>query len=422
MGSSSPPPGKLVAAWMRMPLMSREQEECARERFLAGWRVALTTHMIATSVGLPLALRDAGASVVACASSPASTDDDIVDWLNLQPHIRAFGTSSSTEEEGERNRLEALDTRPHLIVDEADILLGLLYNTRPEHIPVVRGASVRTLTGVQRMRSMADRGRLRFPTMAVDNSPIKQIFDNEVGTGQSTVDALMRTANFSFPGSCVVVAGYGLCGRGVAARARGLGADVVVTEVDPLRALQAHMAGYRVMPMAEASLRGDAFITATGTVRVIRRDDIHRMKDGVFLLNAGHSSQEIDTEALEKNAESGTELVPHVTAYRMSDQKLRYLLAGGSPLNTSAGAGHPPELMDISFAAQMAGIRYLVRNQGGLEAAVHDLPMDAQKELARRKLELSDVRIDDSTAEQRRYTQQLSGESDEVFDLTRRIP
>ncbi|CAL9325688.1 Adenosylhomocysteinase [Streptomyces sp. enrichment culture] len=396
-------------------MMSQAREECARERLLDGWRVAVTIHLIATSVGLPLALRDAGATVTACASSPATTDDEVVAWLDRQPGIRALGSRGRTQEEGERDRLEALDESPHLIVDEADILLGLLYAQRPDAIKGVRGASVRTLTGVLRVSSLAERGRLRFPVMAVDGSLIKQIFDNDMGTGQSTVDALMRTVNFSFPGSCVVVAGFGPCGRGVAARARALGSDVVVTEVDPLRALQAHMSGYRVMPMREAAPQGDAFITATGTVKAIGEEHLNTMRDGVFLLNAGHSAHEIDIEFLENTSVARGEVLPYVTGYRTTEGRNLFLLSGGGPVNTSAGAGHPPELMDISFAAQTAGILHLVNNLDRLDSAVHYLPEQAQKELARRKLESSRVKIDDPTDEQLRYPRQLTQETDEEF-------
>ncbi|MFI6517976.1 adenosylhomocysteinase [Spirillospora sp. NPDC050679] len=398
----------------RMPLMRRIRERFGAERPLAGWQVVASVHLIASTVPLLLAVRDAGATLLVCASNPMSTDDEVARWLARQD-VQVLGSSSDSPETSARYREQALQRRPHLIIDEADALLGLLHSQYRHVIPHVRGASVHTLTGVRRMRSMAARGRLDFPVMAVDGSPIKQIFDNRIGTGQSTVDALLRTANVAFPGACTVVIGYGHCGRGVAERVRDLGSEVVIVEVDPLRALEAAMSGYRVMPMAEAAPRGDVFITATGTVHVVTGADLARMKSGVLLANAGHSQEEIDVSAL-RTADGPRRLLPMLEEYRDERGRRRFVLAEGGPVNTSAAAGHPPELMDISFAAQALGIEHLVRHADDLEAGVHSLPLDVQRQIAGDKLTAMGIRLASSTDEQRRYTEQLSEETDEEFD------
>ncbi|GAB2665800.1 adenosylhomocysteinase [Nocardia goodfellowii] len=404
---------KVAWAQERMPVVAGFRRRFAAEHRMEGWRVAASLHLIATSVPLLLALIEAGAEVTVCGSNPASTDDDVVDWLSRREGIRVL---TATEPDEAADQLaDALAQRPHLIVDEADALLGLLYAHHADVIPGVRAASVHTLTGVLRVRSLAARGRLRFPVMAVDGSPIKQIFDNRLGTGQSTVDALLRTVNLAFPGRRVVVVGYGHVGRGVAERARGLGAEVVVTEVDPIRALTAALTGYRVLPMAEAAETGDVFITATGTIKVITAADLAAMRDGVILANAGHSAAEIDIQSLRAMSVAERDMLPMVTEFRDERGRRRYVLSEGGPVNTSAAAGHPPELMDLSFAAQAAGIEELVRHADRMEPRVYDLPPETQAAIAREKLAAMGIRIDHATAEQRRYTEQLSHETDQEF-------
>lgn len=383
--------------------------------------MAADLHLIATSVPLLLALTDAGADVTMCGSSPMSTDDDIVRWLGNHSEIRVLGSPDDDSSGSEEHQRETLRCRPQLIIDEADALIGLVYDEFSQLIDGIRAASVHTLTGVLRLRSMAERGRLRFPVLGVDGTPIKQVFDNRIGTGQSTVDALQRTTNFCLPGHCCVVAGYGFVGRGVAERIRALGGDVIVTETDPLRALDAVMDGFRLLPMTEAAELGELFVTATGTTKIITEAALTRMRDGVVLANAGHSPNEIDTEALRTLSVSAIPFLPMVTQYRDRTGRRRYLLCDGHPINTSAAAGHPPELMDISFAAQAAGIRYLAENYERLENDVYELPRDLQQEIARDKLATMGLRIDENTAEQDRYLRQVSRESDAVFDATEQV-
>ncbi|WP_067477665.1 adenosylhomocysteinase [Actinomadura hibisca] len=403
----------------RMPLVQAIAARWARERPLEGWRVSACVHLIATTASTLVALREAGADLVVCGTRPAATDPAVAGWLSRQGiRVLAEGAPGATDPAEARHA--ALEHGPHLIIDEADGLLGPLHSDHRDRLPGVRAASVHTLTGVRRMRSFAARGRLRFPVMADDGTPLKQIFDNRFGTGQSTLDAVMRTANVALPGACVVVVGYGHCGRGVAERARALGADVVVTEVDPLRALEAALSGYRVMPMADAAGVGDVFVTATGTVRAVTREHLARMKDGVYLANAGHSDQEFDVAELAATASGPHRLAPMIEEYRDPAAGRRYLMAGGGAVNTSAAAGHPPELMDLSFALQLTGVQYLVRHAASLGPGVHTLPAELERRITADKLAAMGIGIDHATAEQERYVRQVSGESDEEYDRTAR--
>ncbi|MEU4769265.1 adenosylhomocysteinase [Actinosynnema sp. NPDC023794] len=390
-----------------MPVMRLLRERFGSERPLAGYRLSANVHLLASTVPLLLALRDAGADLVVCGSNPMSTDSGVARWLD-DHGMTVFAPGVDDLEDDHGRLLAALDHRPHVILDEADGLLGLLHAEREELVPTILGASVHTLTGVRRLHRFADQGRLRFPVIGIDGSPIKQLFDNEMGTAQSTLDAITRLVNPLYCGLCVVVAGFGACGRGIAKALSRRGADVIVTEVDPVRALWAVTSGFRVMPADEAAAVGELFITATGNINVFTGSHFSRMRDGVTLANAGHGDVEIDVATLADTASEARTVLPLVTEYRDGSGHRKFLLAEGYPVNTAASAGHPPGLMDISFAAQALGLEYLVKNASRLSRTVHPLPEEVQRRVAGAKLAALSVSIDRQDPEQLQYDEQLS--------------
>ncbi|MEU4448251.1 adenosylhomocysteinase [Actinosynnema sp. NPDC050801] len=398
-----------VISWVDrdMPVMRMLRERFGSERPLAGYRVSANVHLLASTVPLLLALRDAGADLVVCGSNPMSTDSGVARWLG-EHGVTVFAPGADDLGDDHERLLAVLDHRPHVVLDEADGLLGLLHAEREELVPGLLGASVHTLTGVRRLRRFADQGRLRFPVVGIDGSPIKQLFDNEMGTAQSTLDAITRLVNPLYCGSVAVVAGFGACGRGIAKALARRGADVIVTEVDPVRALWAVTSGFRVMPADEAASVGELFITATGNIDVLTGSHFARMKDGATLVNAGHGNVEIDVATLADTASEIRTVLPLVTEYRDSSGHRRFLLAEGYPVNTAASAGHPPGLMDISFAAQALGIEYLVQNASHLSRTVHALPEEVQRRVAGAKLAALEVSIDRQDSEQLQYDDQLS--------------
>lgn len=390
-----------------MPVMKALRERFRAGKPLAGRRLSANVHLLASTVPLLLALRDAGADLVVCGSNPMSTDSGVARWL-ADRGLTVFAPGVDDLEDDHARLLAALDHRPHVILDEADGLLGLLHAEREELVPALLGASVHTLTGVRRLHRFAEQGRLRFPVIGIDGSAIKQLFDNEMGTALSTLDAITRLVNPLYSGLCAVVAGFGACGRGIATALARRGADVVVTEVDPVRALWAVTSGFRVMPADEAAAVGELFITATGNINVFTGRHFARMKDGATLANAGHGDVEIDVATLADTASHAHAVLPLVTEYRDGNGRRTFLLADGYPVNTAASPGHPPGLMDISFAAQALGIEYLVENAPNLTRTVHALPDELQRRVAAAKLAALEVSIDRQDAEQSRYDDQLS--------------
>jgi len=348
-----------------------------------------------------LTLIEGGAEVAITGCNPMSTQDDVAEALR-DMGIKCFAKRGMSREEYYEALNRVLDTKPDIIVDDGADLIFLLHGERSDMADRILGASEETTTGVIRLRAMEREGVLRFPVIAVNDAYTKFLFDNRYGTGQSTWDGIMRATNILIAGKTVVVAGYGWCGRGIAMRARGLGANVIVTEVDEIRALEAIMDGFRVMPMKEACKVGDIFITATGNINVIRREHFELMKDGAILANAGHFNVEISIRDLEDMCKGKRQIRDHVMEYDLGDKRI-YLLAEGRLVNLVAGDGHPIEVMDMSFSDQALAIRYIAENHEKLERKVYRLPEHLDRKVARLKLETMGVKIDELTEEQIRY-------------------
>jgi adenosylhomocysteinase len=343
-----------------------------------------------------------GATVRLCASNPLSTQDDVAAAL-VEEQIPVFAIKGEARDTYYRHIGQALDVRPHVTMDDGADLVSTIHGTRTELLSEVVGGTEETTTGVVRLRAMARDGVLRYPIIAVNDARTKRLFDNRYGTGQSTIDGILRATNLLLAGRVVVVCGYGLVGRGVAMRARGMGARVIVTEVDPLPALEAVMDGYQVMPLREAAPLGDLFITTTGNRDVIRREHVERMKDGAILGNSGHFNVEIDIAALADLARSRRTVRPFVEEFLLPDGRRIYLLAEGRLLNLAAAEGHPAAVMDMSFANQALAVEYLVREGRGLRPDVHPVPQALDDQVAALKLEAMGVTIDTLTPEQQRY-------------------
>jgi len=391
--------------WARreMPVLRSIGERFRREKPLAGVRIAACLHVTTETAALAQVLAAGGARVVLCASNPLSTQDDAAASLVRHDGIAVFAVRGEDRRTYYRHILRALSVRPHVTMDDGADLVSVLHTRERGLLDGVLGGTEETTTGVLRLRAMADRGVLRYPIVAVNEARTKHFFDNRYGTGQSTIDGILRATNRLLAGCCLVVAGYGWCGRGVAMRARGMGARVVVTEVDPLRALEAVMDGFEVLPMARAARLGDIFCTVTGDVRVLRREHFARMKDGAIVCNAGHFNVEIDLEALRAMAKSVRAVRPSVEEYRLRDGRALYLLGQGRLVNLAAAEGHPAAVMDMSFANQALAVEYLVQRRDALERAVHPVPREIDAAVARLKLAAMGVSIDRLTAEQRRY-------------------
>ena len=348
-------------------------------------------------------LKAGGADVVCCASNPLSTQDDVAAALVSEFGIPVFAIRGEDADTYYAHIDAAIDHRPQLTMDDGADVIGVLHSRRREQLGDVLGATEETTTGVIRLRALEADGKLGFPVIAVNEAQTKHLFDNRYGTGQSTIDAVIRSTNLLLAGRRVVVGGYGWCGRGVAMRARGMGSHVIVTEVDPLRALEAVMDGYEVRPMAEAAAVGDILITATGDKNVIARDHLALLKDGAVLANTGHFNVEIELPALRAAAVSEREVRPNVAEFVFADGRRVYLLAEGRLVNLAAAEGHPAAVMDMSFANQALAAEYVVAHAGELERHVYDVPVEIDREIARLKLETMGVAIDTLTEEQKRY-------------------
>jgi adenosylhomocysteinase len=397
--------GKLRIEWASqwMPVLKLIRKRFIKERPLEGVRIAACLHVTTETANLAITLRDGGANVVVCASNPLSTQDDAAASLVKDYGIPVFAIKGEDTNTYYSHIISALDHRPQVTMDDGADLVTTILTKRQELVPEVLGGTEETTTGVIRLRSMAKDGVLKYPMIAVNDADTKHLFDNRYGTGQSTVDGIMRATNLLFAGLHVVVSGYGWCGRGVAMRARGLGADIIVTEVNPTRAIEAVMDGYRVMPMGEAAKIGDLFVTLTGNKSVLTDDHFKLMKDGAVVCNSGHFNVEIDIPALEKLSLSKRRTREFVDEYTLRDGRKIYLLGEGRLINLAAAEGHPAVVMDMSFADQALSVEYIVKNAKKLEPRVYPVPVEIDRDVARLKLESMGVAIDKLTPEQEEY-------------------
>jgi len=387
-----------------MGVLALIKERFEKERPLDGLRIGACLHVTTETANLVEALQAGGAEVALCASNPLSTQDDVAAALCDQDGISVYAVKGEDNESYYRHIDSVLDLKPHITMDDGADLVGRLHTERKDQLADVVAGTEETTTGVIRLRAMAEHGVLAYPIVAVNDANTKHLVDNRFGTGQSTIDAILRSTNLLLAGRTIVVCGYGMCGRGVASRARGLGARVVVTEVQPLPALEAAMEGYTVMPLREAARVGDLFVTVTGDTSVIRREHIEVMKDGAVLANSGHFDVEIDKEALRELGGEPRRVRDFVDEYRLSDGRRVHLLAEGRLVNLSAAEGHPAAVMDMSFANQALVVEWLAKQgKGGLERGVHSVPADIDAEVARLKLQAMGVEIDELTDEQERY-------------------
>ncbi|MBO9308384.1 MAG: adenosylhomocysteinase [Chloroflexi bacterium] len=401
--------GKLRIEWaeQEMPVLRQIRERFSREKPLKGVRISACLHVTTETANLMATLQAGGADVVLCASNPLSTQDDVAASLVVHYEIPVYAIKGEDKATYFSHIEAALNHKPQLTMDDGADMVSELHKNRRELLQYVIGGTEETTTGVIRLRAMAADGALMFPIIAVNDSNTKHMFDNRYGTGQSTIDGILRATNILLAGRVVVVAGYGWCGRGIAARARGMGAQVIVTEVDPLKALEALMDGYSVMPMLEAAKIGDIFVTATGDINVIDRHHFEVMKDGAIIANSGHFNVEINIPALEALSVGAPKLVrPFVQQYRTKDGRTINLLGEGRLINLAAAEGHPASVMDMSFANQALAAEYMLRNADKLERRVYSLPVEVDREIARLKLEAMGVRIDTLTKEQFQYLNQ----------------
>jgi adenosylhomocysteinase len=398
--------GRLRIEWAdtQMPVLRLIRERFARERPLDGVRIAACLHVTSETANLARTLQVGGAQIALCASNPLSTQDEVAAALVEHYGIPVFAIKGEDEATYYRHIQAALDTRPHLTMDDGADLVSTIHKERRELLADIIGGTEETTTGVIRLRALQAEGRLAYPIIAVNEAATKHFFDNRYGTGQSTIDGILRCTNLLLAGRTFVVCGYGWCGRGLAARARGMGAHVIVTEVDPTRALEAVMEGFQVMPLLEAARRGDVFVTVTGNKNVLDRHHFEAMKDGAILANSGHFNVEINIPALEALAAGQKRRVrDFVDEYRLPDGRRIYLLAEGRLINLAAAEGHPAAVMDMSFANQALCAAYLVRNAGRLQNEVYNVPLEIDREVARLKLDSMGVGIDTLTPEQQRY-------------------
>lgn len=386
-----------------MPVLRMIKERFAKERPLAGVRVSACLHVTTETANLMKTLQVGGADVMLTASNPLSTQDDVAASLVTHDEMPVFAVKGEDNTTYYKHIHAVLDHKPQFTMDDGADLVSVLHKERRELLPEVIGGTEETTTGVIRLRAMAADNALTFPIIAVNDAMTKHFFDNRYGTGQSTLDGIIRATNVLLAGKTFVVAGYGWCGRGLASRARGMGSDVVVTEVDPLKALEAVMDGFRVMPMEEAAKIGDIFCTVTGDINVIDAHHFAAMKDGAIVANSGHFNVEINIPAL-KEMSTGTKLVrPFVEEYHLKDGRSIFILGEGRLINLASAEGHPASVMDMSFANQALSAEYMVKNGKTLEKRVYSVPDDIDKEIARLKLEAMKVKIDTLTAQQVAY-------------------
>ncbi len=400
--------GRYRIEWaaQEMPVLALIRQRFEEEQPLAGVRVSACLHVTTETANLAQTLQAGGADVVLTASNPLSTQDDVAASLVAHNEIPVYAIKGEDNETYYQHIHAALDHQPHITMDDGADLVGTIHKDRRGLLDTIVGGTEETTTGVIRLRAMAQDGALQFPVIAVNDSATKHLFDNRYGTGQSTLDGIIRATNILLAGRVVVVAGYGWCSRGIAMRAAGLGANVIVTEVDPLRALEAVMDGYRVMPMQEAAPIGDIFITATGDINVLDAPHFEVMKNGAIVCNSGHFNVEINLESLADMADDTPERVrPFVEAYRLDGRTIN-VLGDGRLINLAAAEGHPASVMDMSFANQALAAEYMLRHADSLDAQVYTIPANVDAEIARLKLQGMGLRIDTLTAEQEAYLNQ----------------
>ena len=397
--------GRLRIEWAEreMPVLRLIRERFVKERPLAGLRVSACLHVTSETASLMRTLQAGGADVVLTASNPLSTQDDVAAALVNYFEIPVFAIKGEDNVTYYKHLRAALDHKPQMTMDDGADLVSTLHKERRDLLSDIVGGTEETTTGVIRLRAMAADRALDFPIIAVNDALTKHFFDNRYGTGQSTIDGIVRATNVLLAGKNFVVAGYGWCGRGLASRARGLGSSVIVTEVDPLKALEAVMDGYRVMPMAEAAKIGDIFCTVTGDLNVVDGRHFEVMKDGAIVANSGHFNVEINIPALEKMSSAKRLVRPFVEEYQLKDGRLIFILGEGRLINLAAAEGHPASVMDMSFANQALSAEYMLKNHASLEKRVYSVPEDIDKEIARIKLEAMGIQIDTLTFEQANY-------------------
>lgn len=394
---------KIEWAEREMPVLRLIRERFKKERPLQGLRLSACLHVTTETANLMHTLHEGGADIVLTASNPLSTQDDVAASLVTHFEIPVYAIKGESNVTYYKHINAALDHKPHITMDDGADLVGTLHKDRRDLLSGVIGGTEETTTGVIRLRAMAADGALEFPVIAVNDAMTKHFFDNRYGTGQSTVDGIVRATNILLAGKTMVVAGYGWCGRGFAMRARGMGSNVIVTEVDPMPALEAVMDGFRVMPMAEAAKIGDIFVTMTGDLNVIDRHHFEVMKDGAIVANSGHFNVEINIPALEELSVSKRLVRPFVDQYELKDGRQIHLLGEGRLINLAAAEGHPASVMDMSFANQALAAEYMVRNVDKLENKVYSVPQDIDREIARIKLDAMSVAIDTLTEQQVKY-------------------
>jgi len=397
--------GKRKIEWaaQQMPVLEIIRRRFAKEQPLKGLRVSACLHVTSETANLMITLRDGGAEGVLCASNPLSTQDEVAASLNRDFHIPTYAIKGEDNETYYSHLSAALEHKPQFTMDDGADLVTMLLTKRTDLVPHVIAGTEETTTGVIRLRAMAKDGTLKYPIIAVNDAMTKHFFDNRYGTGQSTLDGVIRATNLLLAGQKMVIAGYGWCGRGVAMRAKGLGANVIVTEIDPVKGIEAVMDGFRVMPMAEAVKEGDVFITVTGNKSVIRQEHFEKMKSGAIVCNSGHFNVEIDIPALEKLSTGKRQVRPLVDEYQMRDGRKAYLIGEGRLVNLATAEGHPAAVMDMSFANQALSLEYLCSNAKTLKPQVYVVPEHLDKEIARLKLESMGHRLDKLTPEQERY-------------------
>jgi len=399
------PKGRLRIEWAEqlMPVLRLIRERFKKEKPLEGIRISACLHVTTETAVLMQTLKAGGADVVVCASNPLSTQDDASASLVEHHQIPVFAIKGEDNDTYYSHIRSALEHKPMITMDDGADLVCTIHSEKQDLIPNIIGGTEETTTGVIRLRSMEANNVLMFPLIAVNDANTKHFFDNRYGTGQSTVDGIIRATNVLFAGLVVVVCGYGWCGRGVAMRARGLGANVIVTETDPLRALEAAMDGYRVMPIKEASSIGDIFVTLTGDIHVIREEHFQEMKNGAIVCNSGHFNVEIDISALERMCIKKRRIREYVDEYTLKDGRKINLLGEGRLINLSAAEGHPASVMDMSFANQALCVEFLAKNADSLSKKVYSVPKEIDENVAKLKLESMGIKIDELTDEQKNY-------------------
>ena len=398
------PSGHEKINWVKnfMPVMEDVNKEFSVTKPFAGKKIVITLHLEAKTAYLALIMKNAGAEVAITGSNPLSTQDDIAAAL-VEDGLHVFATHGCSDEEYEEYINKALDLKPDIIIDDGGDLVNILHTKRRELLPNILGGSEETTTGVHRLHSLARAGKLEFPMIAANDAYCKYLFDNRYGTGQSTWDGIMRTTNLVIAGKTVVIAGYGWCGKGGAMRAQGLGANVVITEVDPIKAIEAVFDGFRVMPMDEAARIGDIFLTLTGDKDVIRKHHYEVMKDGAMMANSGHFDVEINIPELEEISVSRRTVRENIEEFKQKDGRKLYLLAEGRLVNLAAGDGHPAEIMDLSFGVQFFSALHILNHHAELEKKVYLMPDEINTKIAELKLKASGVAIDHLTDEQKAY-------------------